>query len=172
MTTRLLSPMIMFQNWDCISVFHVSVGLANPPPPSMVTLSLLLLLQGQYVQMACSRLGSRVLEAVWSSASVSHRQIIAQELGNPSHQSWLRAAARSTHSDWLEVTSPAADLLSFSSSGEWKPAEVGSVRSPRVGQICPVPLHPQESSLAGDPDGRVQEAQTFQWHFRVKAQQI
>ncbi|KAM9719693.1 nucleolar protein 9 [Menidia menidia] len=37
-------------------------------------------LEGQYVQMACSRLGSRVLEAVWSSASVSQRQNIAQEL--------------------------------------------------------------------------------------------
>ncbi|XP_074506418.1 nucleolar protein 9 [Sebastes fasciatus] len=37
-------------------------------------------LEGQYVNMACSRLGSRVLEAVWNSASVSHRQGIAQEL--------------------------------------------------------------------------------------------
>ncbi|XP_077414072.1 nucleolar protein 9 isoform X2 [Vanacampus margaritifer] len=37
-------------------------------------------LEGQYVRMACSRLGSRVLEAVWNSASVSQRQNIAQEL--------------------------------------------------------------------------------------------
>uniref|UniRef100_A0A3B3VEL2 NOP9 nucleolar protein n=1 Tax=Poecilia latipinna TaxID=48699 RepID=A0A3B3VEL2_9TELE len=37
-------------------------------------------LEGQYVQMACSRLGSRVLEAAWNSASVSQRQSIAQEL--------------------------------------------------------------------------------------------
>uniref|UniRef100_UPI0037E732E7 nucleolar protein 9 n=1 Tax=Semicossyphus pulcher TaxID=241346 RepID=UPI0037E732E7 len=37
-------------------------------------------LEGQYVQMACSRLGSRVLEAIWNSASVTHRQSIAQEL--------------------------------------------------------------------------------------------
>ncbi|XP_071762560.2 nucleolar protein 9 [Centroberyx gerrardi] len=37
-------------------------------------------LEGLYVQMACSRLGSRVLEAVWNSASVSQRQSIAQEL--------------------------------------------------------------------------------------------
>ncbi|KAM6918824.1 nucleolar protein 9 isoform 2-T2 [Xenentodon cancila] len=37
-------------------------------------------LEGQFVQMACSRLGSRVLEAVWNSASVSQRQSIAQEL--------------------------------------------------------------------------------------------
>ncbi|KAM6990202.1 nucleolar protein 9 [Tautogolabrus adspersus] len=37
-------------------------------------------LEGQYVQMACSRLGSRVLEAIWNSASVSHRHNIAQEL--------------------------------------------------------------------------------------------
>lgn len=37
-------------------------------------------LEGQYVQMACSKLGSRVLEAVWNSASVSQRQSIAQDL--------------------------------------------------------------------------------------------
>ncbi|XP_068558045.1 nucleolar protein 9 isoform X2 [Cebidichthys violaceus] len=37
-------------------------------------------LEGQYVPMASSRLGSRVLEAIWNSASVSHRQSIAQEL--------------------------------------------------------------------------------------------
>lgn len=37
-------------------------------------------LEGQYVKMACSRLGSRVLEAIWNSASVNHRQSIAQEL--------------------------------------------------------------------------------------------
>uniref|UniRef100_A0A1A7YVU7 NOP9 nucleolar protein n=1 Tax=Iconisemion striatum TaxID=60296 RepID=A0A1A7YVU7_9TELE len=37
-------------------------------------------LEGQYVHMACSRLGSRVLEAVWNSCSVSQRQSIAQEL--------------------------------------------------------------------------------------------
>ncbi|KAM3865551.1 nucleolar protein 9 [Diretmus argenteus] len=37
-------------------------------------------LEGLYVQMACSRLGSRVLEAVWNCASVNQRQSIAQEL--------------------------------------------------------------------------------------------
>ncbi|CAK6967862.1 nucleolar protein 9 [Scomber scombrus] len=37
-------------------------------------------LEGQYVQMACSRLGSRVVEAIWNSASVNQRQSIAQEL--------------------------------------------------------------------------------------------
>ncbi|KAL6104837.1 nop9 [Pungitius sinensis] len=37
-------------------------------------------LEGQYAAMACSRLGSRVLEAIWNGASVSHRQGIAQEL--------------------------------------------------------------------------------------------
>lgn len=45
--------------------------------------------QGQYVKMACSRLGSRVLEAVWKSSSVSHRQNIAQELGNSNMTSTL-----------------------------------------------------------------------------------
>ncbi|KAJ8272600.1 hypothetical protein GJAV_G00091150 [Gymnothorax javanicus] len=37
-------------------------------------------LEGQYLQLACSRFGSRVLEAVWSSATVSQKQGIAQEL--------------------------------------------------------------------------------------------
>ncbi|XP_037537460.1 nucleolar protein 9 [Nematolebias whitei] len=37
-------------------------------------------LEGQLVQMACSRLGSRVLEAMWSSASISQKLSIAQEL--------------------------------------------------------------------------------------------
>ncbi|XP_061587229.1 nucleolar protein 9 [Cololabis saira] len=37
-------------------------------------------LEGQFIKMACSRLGSRVLEAVWNSASVNQRQSIAQEL--------------------------------------------------------------------------------------------
>ncbi|XP_035286252.1 nucleolar protein 9 [Anguilla anguilla] len=37
-------------------------------------------LEGQYVQLACSRYGSRVLEAVWNSATVSQKQGIAQEL--------------------------------------------------------------------------------------------
>lgn len=36
--------------------------------------------QGQFVPMACSRSGSRVLEAVWNSATVSQRQSIAQDL--------------------------------------------------------------------------------------------
>ncbi|XP_036374827.1 nucleolar protein 9, partial [Megalops cyprinoides] len=37
-------------------------------------------LEGQYVQLACSRFGSRVLEAVWNSATVSQKQGLAQEL--------------------------------------------------------------------------------------------
>lgn len=45
--------------------------------------------QGQYVKMACSRLGSRVLEAIWNSSSVSHRQNIAQELGKANVTSTL-----------------------------------------------------------------------------------
>lgn len=45
--------------------------------------------QGQYVKMACSRLGSRVLEAIWKSSSVSHRQNIAQELGKANMTSTL-----------------------------------------------------------------------------------
>uniref|UniRef100_A0AAX7SML9 PUM-HD domain-containing protein n=1 Tax=Astatotilapia calliptera TaxID=8154 RepID=A0AAX7SML9_ASTCA len=52
-------------------------------------------LEGQYVQMACSRLGSRVLEAVWNSSSVGQRQSIAQELV-PS-ESQLRADQFARH---------------------------------------------------------------------------
>ncbi|XP_030631098.1 nucleolar protein 9 [Chanos chanos] len=37
-------------------------------------------LEGQYVQLACSKYGSRLLEAIWNSAPVSQRQNIAQEL--------------------------------------------------------------------------------------------
>uniref|UniRef100_A0A4W4GWU4 PUM-HD domain-containing protein n=1 Tax=Electrophorus electricus TaxID=8005 RepID=A0A4W4GWU4_ELEEL len=37
-------------------------------------------LEGLYTQLACSRYGSRLLEAVWSSASISQRQGIAEQL--------------------------------------------------------------------------------------------
>ncbi|XP_049603990.1 nucleolar protein 9 [Syngnathus scovelli] len=43
-------------------------------------------LEGHFGQMACSKVGSRVLEAIWSSASVSHRQNIADELVSNEHQ--------------------------------------------------------------------------------------
>lgn len=43
-------------------------------------------LEGHFVQMACSRLGSLVLEAVWNSSSVSHKQSIAQELVGSENQ--------------------------------------------------------------------------------------
>ncbi|KAG7227397.1 hypothetical protein INR49_000402 [Caranx melampygus] len=49
--------------------------LASDPAGSHVLQAL-----GLHIQMACSRLGSRVLEAIWNSASVSQRQSIAQEL--------------------------------------------------------------------------------------------
>ncbi|XP_028988450.1 nucleolar protein 9 [Betta splendens] len=52
-------------------------------------------LEGLYVRMACSRLGSRVLEAIWSSASISQRQSIAQELA-PS-ESQLRSDQFARH---------------------------------------------------------------------------
>ncbi|KAM9845465.1 nucleolar protein 9 [Aulostomus maculatus] len=52
-------------------------------------------LEGQYVLMACSRLGSRVLEAAWNSASVGQRQSIAQELA-PS-ESQLRSNQYARH---------------------------------------------------------------------------
>ncbi|KAF7692421.1 nucleolar protein 9 [Silurus meridionalis] len=37
-------------------------------------------LEGLYTQLACSRYGSRLLEAVWSSATLSQRQSIAEQL--------------------------------------------------------------------------------------------
>lgn len=37
-------------------------------------------MEGTYVQLACSRNGSRFLEALWNSATVSQRQSIAEEL--------------------------------------------------------------------------------------------
>lgn len=37
--------------------------------------------QELYVQLACSRCGSRLLEAVWNSATISQRQSIAEKLG-------------------------------------------------------------------------------------------
>lgn len=52
-------------------------------------------MEGQFVQMACSRSGSRTLEAIWNSASVTHRQIIAQELGP--NESQLRSDQFARH---------------------------------------------------------------------------
>ncbi|XP_028831344.1 nucleolar protein 9 isoform X2 [Denticeps clupeoides] len=37
-------------------------------------------MEGQHVQLACSKYGSRFIEAVWNSATVSQKQSIAQEL--------------------------------------------------------------------------------------------
>ncbi|XP_066508727.1 nucleolar protein 9-like [Hoplias malabaricus] len=37
-------------------------------------------LEGLYTQLACSRFGSRVLEAVWNSATISQKQSIAEQL--------------------------------------------------------------------------------------------
>lgn len=52
-------------------------------------------LEGLFVKMACSRSGSRALEAIWNSASVTHRQNIAQEL-SPS-ESQLRSDQFARH---------------------------------------------------------------------------
>lgn len=38
-------------------------------------------IQGQYVALACSRHGSRVLDAIWSGAALGARKEIAAELG-------------------------------------------------------------------------------------------
>ncbi|XP_064849319.1 nucleolar protein 9 [Oncorhynchus masou masou] len=72
-------------------------------------------LEGQYVQMACSRYGSRVLEAVWNSATVPQRQSIAKELvpcetqlrsGQFSRHVWAKFALShfvKRRAQWLEV---------------------------------------------------------------------
>ena len=38
-------------------------------------------MQGHYVTLACSRHGSRVLDAIWSGAALGARKEIAAELG-------------------------------------------------------------------------------------------
>lgn len=86
--------------------------------------------QGQYVKMACSRLGSRVLEAVWNSSSVSHRQNIAQELGNANTIYTLKGGFISLLFNHLNISTR---FILFFFSWMWEPAEVRSVRSPRVG---------------------------------------
>lgn len=52
-------------------------------------------LEGELVKMACSRSGSRTLEAIWNSAAVTYRQNIAQEL-SPS-ESQLRSDQFARH---------------------------------------------------------------------------
>lgn len=44
-------------------------------------LSLFVSMQGQYVALACSRHGSRVLDAIWNGAALGARKEIAAELG-------------------------------------------------------------------------------------------
>jgi hypothetical protein len=59
--------------------------LYSPPPKLLYTsleeLTLFVLIQGQYVALACSRHGSRVLDAIWSGAALGARKEIATELG-------------------------------------------------------------------------------------------
>lgn len=42
---------------------------------------LVISMQGQYVALACSRHGSRVLDAIWGGAALGARKEIAAELG-------------------------------------------------------------------------------------------
>lgn len=42
-------------------------------------------MQGQYVALACSRHGSRVLDAIWGGAALGARKEIAAELGEYQH---------------------------------------------------------------------------------------
>jgi len=123
--------------------------------------------QGQYVAMACSRLGSRVLEAIWNGSLVSHRQNIAQELGNTDLKRRLFEIHGGKKICFARCSHPVSP-----SSVQWKPAEVGSVRSPCVGQVRPLPLHPQKSQLAGNPERRDQEAKALQWHSCIKTKYL
>lgn len=43
-------------------------------------------MQGQYVALACSRHGSRVLDVIWSGASLGARKEIAAELGEQNQE--------------------------------------------------------------------------------------
>ncbi|KAG7319894.1 hypothetical protein KOW79_017037 [Hemibagrus wyckioides] len=52
-------------------------------------------LEGLYTQLACSKYGSRLLEAVWSSATISQRQSIAEQL--VSSESQLRSDQFARH---------------------------------------------------------------------------
>ncbi|KAK3534423.1 hypothetical protein QTP86_015218 [Hemibagrus guttatus] len=51
--------------------------------------------EGLYTQLACSKYGSRLLEAVWSSATISQRQSIAEQL--VSSESQLRSDQFARH---------------------------------------------------------------------------
>lgn len=57
--------------------------------------------QDMYVELACSACGSRLLEAVWSSATVSQRQSIAERLGEQTCVNTTRAYIR-LH--WVQET--------------------------------------------------------------------
>ena len=61
--------------------------------------TLLVSLQGQYVALACSRHGSRVLDAIWSGAALGARKEIAAELGEYLHLSLT--FPNFPHSRWL-----------------------------------------------------------------------
>lgn len=63
-----------------------SFGVTSPLPKHICILplrdfTLLVSMQGQYVALACSRHGSRVLDAIWSGAALGARKEIAAELG-------------------------------------------------------------------------------------------
>lgn len=60
---------------------------------------MLVSLQGQYVALACSRHGSRVLDAIWSGAALGARKEIAAELGEYQHLSLT--FLNFPHSRWL-----------------------------------------------------------------------
>ena len=76
----------------CVIPRLLQLGLLTSPPHPIPTNNTLLLTaldgttllistQGHYVALACSRHGSRVLDAIWSGAALGARKEIAAELG-------------------------------------------------------------------------------------------
>lgn len=55
---------------------------------SLEGFTFLVSIQGQYVALACSRHGSRVLDAIWNGAALGARKEIAAELGEY-HCPWV-----------------------------------------------------------------------------------
>ncbi|XP_051719945.1 nucleolar protein 9 [Ctenopharyngodon idella] len=82
-------------------------------------------MQDMYVELACSACGSRLLEAVWSSATVSQRQSIAERLV-PS-ESRLRSHQFARHT-WAKF-----GLTSFlKRRGDWLEAQTGESKKRKM----------------------------------------
>lgn len=105
-------------------------------------------MQGQYVALACSRHGSRVLDAIWSGAALGARKEIAAELGEYQHRS-LTFPNVPFPPSWVAGNGPKLSR-DFSSKGWSWPRVLGSLFSPaplRTVQPCAPTPPPDFSSL-------------------------